>query len=255
MEHIFFSDVHLGAFSNEVNSKLENEVISLVEYCRQNSIQLHVLGDLFDYWMEFPDYIPELGKAMLEKFDEYNREIRANYITGNHDYWTLSHFSDRGFSVHPEELHLTIGQKKIFLIHGDGLSERRYGLPHPVLNHFLRNPGFTSLYRKLFSGETGNRIMKKFSDFTRDSENLKPQRLSEWSNFFLRNSDINIIISGHDHVPRIETFDGGTYINCGAFFRDQTVIKYTNDYFELVVWNGREQQFEPFDNLFVKTEL
>lgn len=251
MDQVFFSDVHLGAFNRKKNNQLEYAVTSLVEYCMHNAIQLHVLGDLFDYWMEFTDYIPELGKAMLDKFEEYNRAvIEANYITGNHDYWTISHFSERGFRVYPEELKLTIESNNILLFHGDGLSLREYELPHPYLNHFLRNRTFVSIYRKLFSGKTGNLIMKKFSDFTRDEENLRPERLSEWSESYLNKHNVDFIITGHDHVPRIETFAAGTYINCGAFYQHQTVVRYTNNQFELVVWNGRHQRFEPFENFF-----
>jgi len=253
MEQIFLSDVHLGAFNREKNNLLEKAVINLIDYCGRNAIQLHVLGDLFDYWMEFPGYIPVLGKNMLDKFEEYNRTIQANYITGNHDYWTISHFSERGFNVYTEELQLTIDQNKIFLFHGDGLSDRKYGLPYPILNHILRNRTFTSIYRLLFTGKTGNHIMKKFSDFTRDTENLKPERLSKWSESYMNKSDVDVIISGHDHVPRVETFTGGTYINCGAFYRDQTIARYTNNHFELVLWNDSRQQLEPFDNFLPNT--
>jgi UDP-2,3-diacylglucosamine hydrolase len=252
MDHIFFSDVHLGAFSTQENNQLENDVINLVEYCSRNAIQLHIVGDLFDYWMEFPGYVPELGKALLNKFEEYNTQIQANYITGNHDHWTISHFTERGFKVYSDELVLTIGHNKTLLFHGDGLSDKRYELPHPVLNHVLRNRTFISFYRSLFSGKTGNHIMKKFSDFTRDSENLRPERLSTWSKSYLNKSDVDVIITGHDHIPRIETFNEGTYINCGAFYRDQTTARYTNNQFQLVLWNSKLQQFEPFDNIPVK---
>lgn len=254
MEQIFFSDVHLGAFSRKKNSLLENEIITLVRYCKKHSIQIHILGDLFDYWMECPDFIPELGKKLLDEFEQYNKNLRATFITGNHDYWTISHFSDRGFAVHSEELILSFGDKKILLFHGDGLANKNFGLPRPRLNHFLRNHLFVKAYQQIFSGKTANTIMKKFSDFTRDHENFSPERLSLWSKSFFKHNQMDYIITGHDHVPRVETFEYGTYLNCGAFYRDQTVVRYTNNRFEIVVWNGNRQMFEPYDKTFDRAE-
>ncbi|HBQ60690.1 MAG TPA: UDP-2,3-diacylglucosamine diphosphatase, partial [Balneolaceae bacterium] len=54
-QHIFLSDVHLGAFSAKTNKQIEEDLLALIEYCKQRHIELHILGDLFDYWMEFPE--------------------------------------------------------------------------------------------------------------------------------------------------------------------------------------------------------
>jgi len=68
MQHIFLSDVHLGALRPDQNEKLENELIELIRHCSENGIKIHVLGDLFDYWMEFPEYTPPLGNKLFAQF-------------------------------------------------------------------------------------------------------------------------------------------------------------------------------------------
>lgn len=60
--YLFLSDAHLGGFSKEKNRKIEEDLIELVDYCLEQQIQIAVLGDLFDYWMEYPGSIPALGK-------------------------------------------------------------------------------------------------------------------------------------------------------------------------------------------------
>jgi UDP-2,3-diacylglucosamine hydrolase len=248
-QHIFLSDVHLGAFQPAETDRLENELIKLVDYCTVHKIGIHLLGDLFDYWMEFPDYIPPLGKRLLECFEKYNNTAGpATFITGNHDYWTLNHFSDRGFLVEHEFHELSISEKKLLLLHGDGLSDLSMKLPRPILHKLLRNKLFISLYRWIFSGKTGNRIMKQFSGFTRNEDDLRPARLSQWAKNLLNNKHYHYLIAGHDHVPRVETFSHGTYINTGAFYRYQTVALYNNSTIELVIWDGKKNMFKPFEH-------
>lgn len=248
MVQIFLSDVHLGGFSEEKNQHLENELIRLVDYCESNNIQIHILGDFFDYWMEFPNYLPEVGRSILERFEAYHKTMgrRSIYITGNHDNWTVSHFEERGFRVEHETVELELDQKKILLCHGDGLSDKEFELPRPLLHRFIRNPKFVTFYKTVLTGKAGVRLMKNFSAFTRDDNHINTERLSRWSEFMLNSFPYDVVIAGHDHVARKETFAGGTYINTGAFHRDKTVLKYTNGTFTLVTWGDGENKFKPF---------
>ena len=248
MQHLFFSDVHLGAFRIDKNHKLEQELIALIRYCTEHNIQIHILGDLFDYWMEYPGYTPPLGRVLLSYLTEYNKSCNgATFITGNHDYWTRGHFQDLGCLVEREFLELNIEEQSIFLLHGDGLEDRRFNFPRPVLNRFLRNRTFISLFQNIFSGETANHLMKTFSELTRDELDLEPERISNWAKEMLKNHSYDYIVSGHDHVPRVETFTGGRYINTGAFYKSKTAALYNNNRFELVTWNSKECVFKPFD--------
>lgn len=248
MVHLFLSDVHLGGFSDEKNQFLENELIRLVDYCESNNIQIHILGDFFDYWMEFPNYIPEVGRSILDRFETYNLSTGGNttYITGNHDYWTVSHFEERGFRVEHEFVELELDQKKILLCHGDGLAEKKFQLQRPLLHRFIRNPKFITFYKTVLTGKTGVELMKRFSAFTRDEDEIDTERLSKWAEFMLHLFPYDVIISGHDHVPRKETFSGGVYINTGAFHRYKTFLKYTKGAFNLVTWNDGGNELKPF---------
>ncbi len=248
MQHLFLSDVHLGAFSNDENHRLEQELISLIRYCTEHNIRIHVLGDLFDYWMEFPDYTPPLGRELLEQFQQYNKTCgNSTFITGNHDCWTFGHLEKLGFSVEQEYLEMNIGGHSLFLFHGDGLADKRFNFPRPLLNHILRNKTLIIVYQTIFSGETGNHLMKSFSELTRNEDKQRPHRISEWAKDMLKKQSYDYIISGHDHVPRVETFSNGSYINTGAYFAYKTMALYNNNRFELVVWNSTDNAFQPFD--------
>ncbi len=252
MVHIFLSDVHLGIHDDDQTKKLENELIRLIDYCESNHIQIHILGDFFEYWMEFPDYIPKLGQTVLDRFETYNQKMdgKTTFITGNHDFWTVSHLEERGFNVQHEYVELELDGNRLFLCHGDGLSDKQFQLPRPILHRFIRHPKFVTFYKFLLSGKTGLQLMKAFSNFARDEDYINTERLSDWAESMLEKFPYDIIVSGHDHIPRMETFSEGTYINTGYFNHYKTVLKYTKGAFDLVTWNDGVKEFQPYKNQY-----
>jgi len=247
MTHLFLSDVHLGAFDESTNSKIEQSLLALINYCLEHSIQMHVLGDLFDYWMEFGTKIPDLGSNLLTSFSEYNQRFKpVTFITGNHDYWTEGYFEELGFDVQSEYSQIADNDVKIFMHHGDGLKDPKFRLPRPFFHKILRHPLFVRFYKWILSPDVGLEIMRQFSSQSRSNPSDDPERLNQWSKSFLKETNYQYIISGHDHHPRVETFPFGTYINLGTFYGDKTVGIYTNGECRLVKWDEKNRTFTPF---------
>lgn len=250
MRQLFLSDAHLGALPDYLNDQVERRLIRIIDYCESNRIQIHILGDLMDYWMEFPDYTPELGKSVLNRFREYHKVIPPGFfITGNHDNWTFCCFENIGFRVEHEYAQLNLDGISILILHGDGLVDPEMNLPRPLFHRILRNPLFVSLYQTLFNGESGNHLMKTFSEYTRSSTELQTDRLSNWAQNILNEQSFDYILSGHDHVPRVETYSDGSYINTGAFYIHDTAVLYNNETIDLVIWNDEKCYFEPYSFL------
>lgn len=250
MQHVFVSDVHLGAFSEQTDKQIEQDLIALIDYCTSNGIQLYILGDLFDYWMEYPGYVPKLGQNLLAKFEDYNKKNGgAIYITGNHDNWTFGHFEKKGFTVEPDFLDTVIGTKRVFMHHGDGFSNGSYNLKRPFFHRVLRNKYFVKLYQFVLPAKAGLRLMKIFSSLSRSRNFMDPMRLNRWTETFLRQNPFDVVLCGHDHIPRVKTFPFGTYINLGTFFNHRTAAVYTNGEFDLVIWDGAAKKFKPVHNI------
>ncbi|MDZ7715407.1 MAG: metallophosphoesterase family protein [Balneolaceae bacterium] len=248
-KYLFLSDVHLGGFSDKTNKEIEKSVIHLIDFCEENDYRICILGDLFDYWMEYPNTVPELGKKLLDRFKTYNNSfLDTLYITGNHDNWTFGYFKSLGFDVEKNKRVLEIQGLKTLLMHGDGLDNPSMNLSRPPMHRLLRNATFVKLYQRIFPPKTGLWLMKRFSDFTRSTESrrLEQDRLNDWSKAHLQNSNIDIIICGHDHSPRIKKFDFGTFINLGTFYKDRTVATYNKGQFNLVVWSDQSRELNPF---------
>lgn len=245
-EHLFISDVHLGAFSKEKEVEIELRLIALINYAIDRKAQLYVLGDLFDYWMEYPDsnFIPEIGKSVLNAFEKYNQTITpAIYVTGNHDNWTFGHFKERGFDVETKFRIINIDQSNVLIMHGDGQVGERNDFFRPAFHNILRNSSFTNYYQKVFPPEIGLQIMKKFSNLTRKRNHTNPIPLNNHAKSILSSNEIDIVLCGHDHIPRTETFSTGTYINLGIFFEHGTLVRYINNEFQLVIWRDRTKDF------------
>lgn len=251
---LFISDAHLGGFSEEENGRIEAELVQLINYCQRKEIALTILGDLFDYWMEYPETVPRLGKKLLNRFESYNQAMGPTlFITGNHDNWTGEHLPDRGFKVEGEHQILSFGEHNVMVLHGDGIADHQLSLPRPPLHRLLRSDAFIKIYQKIFPPKTGIQIMKYFSRFSRllewKEDNEREQKLNQWAEKTIRRKDVDIIICGHDHIPRKEHFDFGTYINLGTFYRHRTMAYYNNGSVSLVCWHPELQTLKPFNKI------
>lgn len=246
--HIFISDVHLGAFDDDTNEKIENDLLNLIDYCQEHKIGISILGDLFDYWMEYPGKVPDLAGKILNVFSDFNRNVEPIlYITGNHDNWTRNYFADLGFDVESEFRIVSISDKKIFLHHGDGLRDENFGYPRPLFHRVLRNKIFVKVYQTIFPFRVGIGLMKFFSKMNRRFCEPNQTYLDQRSESILKDNEFDMVLCGHDHLPRTETFDFGTYINIGTFFHHRSLVLYTENLFQLVTWNGTSKTFTPFN--------
>ncbi|NGP76714.1 hypothetical protein G3570_08720 [Balneolaceae bacterium YR4-1] len=247
---LFVSDAHLGGFDKTLNRKIELELIHLIDFCENNDFDMYILGDLFDYWMEYPNHRPELGEELLERFEKYNRNTGSTlYITGNHDNWTNGYFKTVGFKIEKNHHFVNLDGKKAMLLHGDGLDDPSFNLPRPLFHRILRNPNFVKLYQSVLSPDTGLDIMMKFSRLARSREVTEAEKnLNNWARKQLESSDTDFILCGHDHSPRRLNFDFGTFINLGTFYQHKSVAVYNNSELTLVSWNDEARQLTPTPN-------
>lgn len=251
---LLVSDAHIGAFDPPKNNRIERELIALVDFAEEHGFRIAILGDLFDYWMEYPDFHPDLAPDLLERMERFNRHSPILYITGNHDNWTGSYLRECGFDLEQDYRLLEQDGMRTLLHHGDGMAAPRFSLPRPRMHRLLRDPRFIRLYQALFPPRLGLSLMRWFSRTSRYLEEPLEERtasLNRWAEEQLAATDVDVIICGHDHVPRVLQFGHGRYINLGAFCTHGTVATYTNAEWQLVEWDSRHRNLLNFDPLSV----
>ncbi len=243
---LIVADVHLGGFSRAVNREIEESFLKLLDYCRENCTGLIILGDLFDFWMEYPGSRPVLAEKVVQKLTK----MAANgfpilYITGNHDNWMHSFFSECGIDVEHEYRIVTWNNRRVLLLHGDGLSDQSWGIPRPLLHRLLRNSNFVKMYQSVFPEPAGLWLMKWFSKLS----SLKPSRKSRdkldlWCRRILEEGHTDVVICGHHHYRRDEKLKHRRYLNTGNFFAERSLILYANKEFHPVKWSETSTKTE-----------
>ncbi|HKJ33905.1 MAG TPA: UDP-2,3-diacylglucosamine diphosphatase [Balneolales bacterium] len=246
---LFISDVHIGGFSKSKEQYIEQDLLSLIDYADNNGYAICVLGDLFDFWMEYPNKRPSIGKKVLDRFARFNKKNTSSlYITGNHDNWVYNYFEKCGFDVDGEYRILKIENKSVLLMHGDGVEDEFLELPRPYFHRILRNPKFVFIFRHLLPPSLGIATTKWFSRFNRTfnekSEKECTPFIDDWAKRMLAEQKFDVIICGHHHYPRFINVNNGLYINLGNFFNDRTLAIYNNEGFQLVKWHGLNQKIE-----------
>ncbi|MEX0773898.1 MAG: UDP-2,3-diacylglucosamine diphosphatase [Balneolales bacterium] len=245
--YLFISDAHLGGFVPEKNRSVEKDLISMIDYAESMDMSIVILGDLFDYWMEYPGHIPDIAPEVLKRFESLHRNKPGTlYITGNHDNWTDNYLKKIGFDVEPEYRILDLNGKRVFLMHGDGLSSTHLNLPRPLLHRMIRNSYFVSVYKKWLPAHMGIALMRSYSKFSRKLKFWSTpgnSHLDSWAINFLKKGNADVLICGHHHKPLIKTFGSKIYMNLGNFFDNRTAGLYANDSFHLVAWDGSSNTF------------
>lgn len=246
---VFISDVHLGAFDSVTEARVEKELIALINHCCEQRIKIYILGDLFDYWMEYPkkNFVPEVGANVLKAFRKHNSEcLPTTFITGNHDNWTYGYFEKLGFDVECNYRIIKQNGFNTLLMHGDGRFGKSDDLLRPFFHGLLRSKYFVKLFQTVLPPSIGIPVMKKFSGFSKMNERRTPIPLNKHAKRILRDKEIDYILMGHDHIPRVETFKAGTYINLGTFFHHKTVVLYNKGSYQLVRWSASNKEFVSF---------
>ena len=222
-----FSDAHLGAHSEELETRKQQKIAALFDMVRADGDRLVILGDLFDFWFEYKHAIPKDHHRVLCMLDGLvQRGIQVDYVSGNHDFWMGDFFSKEiGITLHRDTLDFEYEGKRLHLIHGDGLAKADRG--YRFLKRILRNRFNIWLYRKLppdwaiplakaVSGSSRNYTSGRDPEFVADYEAYAKEKLA---------SNYDIVAIGHLHIPAIQHYDNGTYINTGDFIGHFTYAK------------------------------
>jgi len=222
-----FSDAHLGAGSAELEKLKLSRIRALFDLVQTDGDRLIILGDLFDFWFEYRHAIPkDHHRVICWLTSLIDAGIEVDYVSGNHDFWMGSFFAeDVGVRLHRDSLDTEYDGRRIHLTHGDGLAKADGG--YRFLKRVLRNRFNIWLYRKLppdwaiplakkVSGSSRGYTSRRDNSFVPDYEQYARAKLSE---------DFDIIAIGHLHIPSLQTFDNGVYVNTGDFIESFSYAK------------------------------
>lgn len=160
----FLSDAHLGSWAMPRSWAQQKKLIDLLEEMSKDAASIYMLGDMFDFWMEY--YIHDKSKRQYHPFCKELRKlakkgIHVHLFTGNHDLWTFGGLAAlTNAEIHYEPCTIIRYGKSIYLAHGDGLLPSNWESLYPKevqkkirgfmrLREIFRNPFLQFCFRSL----------------------------------------------------------------------------------------------------------
>ncbi len=228
----FASDVHLGGGAPQEAHAVERKFMAWLDFVAQDAEAIILVGDIFDFWFEYPDKAPSDFEPTLTKLTELtSRGIRVVFFTGNHDMWTGNCLSNEcGLEIHTEPQAMTLAGRRIFIAHGDNMQiDGQPGLK--LLNCLFRSRPLRWLVTKLCPYDTFLRFGRWWSSRSRKSHNSQKnavevtQPLITYArNYVAAHADcpVDHFVFGHMHAVRDYRETGLHTVHLGAWDVDPT---------------------------------
>ena len=222
----FASDFHLGVPNYEKSREREKTLVNWLESIRSDAQEIYLVGDLFDFWVEYKHTIPKGYIRFLGKIAELTDSgIPIHFFTGNHDMWMFDYLpQELGITIHRDSIQREWNGKKFFIGHGDGLGpgDRFYKFIKTFFQSKVCQWFFARLHPNLGMG-IANFWSKKsrISNIKKGEEFLGDEK--EWLYIYAQNilkkEHFDYFIFGHRHLVldlKIKN-KNARYINLGEW--------------------------------------
>lgn len=241
----FISDFHLGVPDREKSLLREKKIVRWLEMIKNDASELYLLGDVFDFWFEYRYAVPKGYVRLLGKLAELaDAGIIIHYFTGNHDMWVFDYLPQEiGLTIYRNPIERTLGGKKFFIGHGDGLGPGDYG--YKFIKKVFANKLCQWLFARLhpnFGLGLGEYLSRKsrISTGNFDEKYLGDDKeyLVVFAKEKLKSGHIDYFIFGHRHLPLdLEVGANSRYVNLGEWLH----------YNRYAVFDGNELKLLSFE--------
>ncbi len=240
----FASDNHLGAPTATASRPREKKFVAWLDGIKADAGAIFLLGDLFDFWMEYKTVVPKGFTRTLGKLAEIaDLGIPVYYFVGNHDLWMDGYFEEElNIPVFHRPLQFTINGISFFVGHGDGLGPHDKG--YKRMKKVFTNPLSKWLYRWLHP-DVGVRLAQYFSVKNKlisgddDARFLGEdcEWLVQYAKRKLETGHYDYFVFGHRHLPlEIPLNEKSTYVNLGDWI----------NYYTFGVFDGERLRLEKY---------
>lgn len=217
----FISDIHLGLPDYKSSLEREKKLVKWLDMASKDASAIYLMGDVFDFWWEWKRVVPAGFYRFLGKICEITDSgIPVHFFTGNHDIWVFDFLPhETGVILHRKPEVKTIGNKKFYLAHGDGLGphDRFYKLLKRIFTNKFLQWCFSRLHPNFAIG-----LARLWSHKSRASQSAPKYHGTdkEWlilhAKEILKSQKIDYFVFGHRHLAlNIEIGDSSRFVNLG----------------------------------------
>ena len=238
----FISDIHLMLDESSDESAKRESLYRFLNFVRTTRGTLFFVGDLFDFYFEYPDVIPK------SYFDFYNKAFQLKkagvdlrFIAGNHDYWVLD-FMKKKLMNHTyfDDTTFSLRGKNFYITHGDGVLSWDYG--YRILKKIIRSPFFIWCFR-LLHPTLAYKIARKVSrteNHPELPEEVREKVRNELKKYALTHfqKGFDYMVCGHYHLNEIIDVEKGKLAVLGDWQDDPSYA----------VFDGKELTLHQWEN-------
>ena len=236
----FISDIHLKLQTTPDEMDRREKLYRLLDHIRNTGGSCFFVGDLFDFYFEYPDLIPKSYADFYQKVLDMKKDgIELHFMVGNHDYWVDGFMTDVLMDkVYFDDTTLEINGKKFYITHGDGLLSWDHG--YRLLKKVIRSRFFIWMFRWLhptLAYKIANSISKSgrhdphSEDFNKDVR-IEIQNVAK-THF---DNGFDYMICGHYHLGEMFTVNKGKLAVLGDWFHKPSYAVFDGQDLILVHW-------------------
>jgi len=204
MRKVFIADAHLRS-ENDKNYRF---LLDFLATLPGNTDALFILGDLFEFWIGYPDIPFRHYLTMLEELRRLREKgIKIVYFEGNHDFHMGPFFETTlDATIYSAPAVLEIDGRRVYLCHGDLINRADYS--HRVFRFFLHNR-FTAGVIPMVPPVVASYIAERLGKASRENHDMRrdkwdyPSILRKFAAERFREG-CDAVIVGHFHLPLIE---------------------------------------------------
>ena len=222
----FISDAHLGVNPPGAVPDREKMLLDFLQGIRGKASHLVIVGDLFEFWYEYNDYV---NRNHFELFFVLHELVRSgcevHLLRGNHDFAYGDFFpKSLGVQVH-RSLVLEIQGKKVYFHHGDGVAKSDRG--YRIMRRILDMPLNRWLFRQIHPdrGMALARFVGRNSRKIGESREINLEEYLEWGASILKRKKCDICIHGHHHIAGIWDVKGGVVASPGEWIWKPAILR------------------------------
>lgn len=242
MAYYFASDVHLGLRLDGNDPGNEENFIAWLDKIAGDAEGIFLVGDIFDFWFEYKNAIPEGHERVLDKFRELtSRGIKVRFFGGNHDMWTMKYFDHEcGMESYDKGIIFDLHGKKTYVAHGDNVGHTRLG--ERLLQAIFRCKPAQWLFRAIVPSRTAYRFGNWWSRGSRMKGNTKyefrkeAEPIVKFARKFIKKNGVDYMVFGHLHSSaEYKLNEKTTLFILGEWIYDETPVYgiFTGDGFKL----------------------
>lgn len=223
---VFISDAHLGVEPLGCVSNREEKLVRFLEQLRGNVSHVVIVGDLFEFWYEYSDYVCRNHFGLYFALQELVKSgTEVHLLQGNHDFAYGDFFPKTlGVQVHKQVV-LEIQGKKVLFRHGDGVAKSDFG--YRFFRKILDFPLNRWLFKQIHPdwGMGLARFVGRSSRKVGESRIIKMEEYLSWAEKVMKKNGCDRCVLGHHHVAGIWPLSNGVVASAGDWMKKLTYIQ------------------------------